>query len=159
MNATLSLPFDKAQQIMIDQVPHERFLGMRLVEQEYKEGRIVVDLPYSEKLIGDPESGVVGGGAITTLMDAVCGSAVIVKLRELRRIATLDLRIDYLRLAHPGRTVRAQAECYRVTHHIAFVRATAHDGDPQDLVATATGTFIVFEERINLDGLGDGSPS
>ncbi len=153
MNALVRLPFDKAQHYFIDVIPYSHFLGMRLVE--YTEGRIVFDLPYSEKLIGDPETGVMQGGAITTLLDAVCGNAVLTKLRELRRVATLDLRIDYLRPAQAGRTVRAEAECYRVTHHIAFVRATAHDGDPQNLLATAAGTFVVFEDRVAAHAAAD----
>jgi uncharacterized protein (TIGR00369 family) len=144
MNPLLGLTPDKARHFFIDIVPHSRALGLQLVS--YEEGRVVIDLPYDRKLIGNPETGVIHGGATTTLVDATCGAAILTKLRTLRRIATLDLRIDYLRPARPGHTIRCEAECYRVTHQVAFVRAIAHDGDANDLLATAAGSFVLFEE-------------
>ncbi|MDB5988246.1 MAG: Thioesterase family protein [Nevskia sp.] len=134
----------QAQHIMIDSIPQSHALGLQVLE--FAPGRVVVDLPYDARLVGDPDTGVLHGGAITTLVDGSCGAAVMSALRTLRRCATVDLRIDYLRAARPHRTVRCIAECYRVTHEIAFVRATAHDGDPADLLANAAGTFVLFEE-------------
>jgi uncharacterized protein (TIGR00369 family) len=144
MNPLLSLSPEKAQQFFIDMVPHSHALGLRLVS--FEQGRVVLDLPYDRRLIGNPETGVIHGGATTTLFDATCGAAILTKLYELRRIATLDLRIDYLRPARPEHAVRCEAECYRVTRQVAFVRAIAHDGDPQDLLATAAGSFVIFED-------------
>lgn len=144
MNPLLSLTPEKARHFFIDIVPHSRALGLQLVS--FEAGRVVLDLPYDRKLIGNPETGVIHGGATTTLFDATCGAAILTKLHVPRRIATLDLRIDYLRPARPGHTIRCEADCYRVTHQVAFVRATAHDGDPNDLLATAAGSFVIFEE-------------
>jgi len=58
--------------------------------------------------------------------------------------ATLDLRVDYLRPATPGKTVIGRGECYRITRSIAFVRGQAHDGDPADPLAHVAGTFMVL---------------
>ncbi len=124
-------------------VPHNEALDIRIVDVE--PGHMVMELPWDEKLVGNPETFVLHGGVITTLIDGCCGGAVLTALRVPRRVATLDLRIDYLRPAKPRMAVRAVADCYRVTQHVAFVRASAFDGDDSDPVATAAGTFALFD--------------
>lgn len=125
-------------------VPHNRELGLSVVELGAAEA--TMRLPYSEKLVGNPETGVLHGGAVTTLIDATCGIAVFMKMARMARIATMDLRIDYLRPARPGKELLARAECYKLTRAVAFVRALAHHGDSEDPVASAQGTFIIVED-------------
>ena len=100
-------------------------------------------LPYDEKLIGDPASGVIASGPIITMMDMATSLAIWIKRKAFVPHATLDLRVDYLRPATPGKTVIGRGECYRITRSIAFVRGQAHDGDPSDPLAHVAGTFMV----------------
>src|SRR5262245_55770205 len=74
-------------------------LGIKVVD--ISPCKAVVRLPWSEDLVGDPVRGVVFGGVITTLLDQASGLAVQCALPEFKTIATLDLRIDYLRAAEP----------------------------------------------------------
>ena len=106
-----------------------------------------------ERLVGNPETGVIHGGAVTTLIDTVCGLAVITAPDEPSRVATLDLRIDYLRPATPLRDLYARAEVYKLTRHVAFLRAEAYEDDPRDLVAAATGTFMFVRRNAAREGL------
>ena len=101
------------------------------------------NVPYSDKLVGNPDTGVLHGGAITALLDAASGAAVFASLTDWVPIATLDLRIDYLRPAEPGRDVMAQASCYKMTKHVAFTRAVAYHDDPEHPIASSVGTFMV----------------
>ena len=64
------------------------------------------------------------------------------QLQDFRSYATLDLRVDYMRAAVPGKTVIGRGECYKLTRTISFIRGIAHDGDPDDPVAHVTGTFM-----------------
>ena len=89
--------------------------------------------------------GVLASGPIISLMDMATSMAIWMKLGRFRPQATLDLRVDYLRPATPRQRIVGRGECYGLTKSIAFVRGTAHDGDPDDLVAHVTGTFISTE--------------
>lgn len=99
-------------------------------------------LPYDPALTIGLDSGILASGPIVALMDMACGGAVVMRQGRMRPMATLDLRIDYLRPALPGRAVVGRADCYRMTRSIAFVRGQAHDGDPADPVAYVVGTFM-----------------
>lgn len=122
-------------------VPHNRALGMEIVE--VARGEAVFRLPHDPKLVGNPDTGVIHGGAITALLDGASGAAVFAALDELVPIATLDLRIDYLRPADAGRAVLARATCYKMTRNVAFTRAVAYHEDPADPIAHSVGTFMV----------------
>ena len=139
--------FDRSvmQEAFTGAIPHVVELGITALS--VGEGEAVMRLPYQERLVGNPETGVLHGGVITTLIDSVCGLAVLSALDVPRRIATIDLRIDYVRPASPGEDVLARAECYKVTTQVAFVRCVAHQGEEEDLVASASGTFMIHREN------------
>lgn len=124
-----------------DNVPHNHALG--IVIEAMGDATARFRLPYAAKLVGNPETGVLHGGAITALLDACAGAAVFAALPQLQPIATLDLRIDYLRPAEPGRDVWAEATCHHTSKNVAFVRALAFHADGEPPIATAAGTFMI----------------
>lgn len=123
----------------IEAIPHARALQMKFIA--IGEGTAEIEMPYDEKLVGDPATGVIHGGAVSALMDTCGGAAVVSHPGAPLGTATIDLRIDYMRPATPGQTIVAQATCYHVTRSVAFVRAVALDDDRDRPVATATGAF------------------
>jgi uncharacterized protein (TIGR00369 family) len=122
-------------------VPHNQALGIQIIRIDATEA--VFELPYDPKLVGNPDTGTLHGGAITALLDSCSGAAVFARLTEMVPIATLDLRIDYLKPAEPGKSVIARASCYKLTRNVAFTRAVAHQGDPEDVIAHSVGTFML----------------
>jgi uncharacterized protein (TIGR00369 family) len=122
-------------------VPHNQALGLEVVELD--DARARFRLPWQEKLVGNPKTEVLHGGVITSMMDACCGAAVFMALDAPMPIATLDLRIDYLRPATPRQEVFASAHCYKVTRNVAFVRSIAYQATEDDPIASAAGTFML----------------
>ena len=55
-------------------IPHNKALGLELLELERGEAKF--RLPYDAKLVGNPDTGVLHGGAITALLDASSGASV-----------------------------------------------------------------------------------
>ena len=138
---TDSQPRAPKRRVFSGVIPHMDALGMETVEAT--NGIAVVRLPWRAELVGNPESGVLHGGVVTTLIDTVSGLAALTGLKAPEPVATLDLRIDHLRPATPHADLYARAECYRLTSRIAFIRATAYQDDPDDPVASSVSTFML----------------
>lgn len=129
----------KAAKQFISALPHSQALGMTL--DAIGDGSAEISMGWDERFVGDPETGVIHGGAVSALMDTCGGAAVMSHPQASVGTATIDLRIDYMRAAQPGQRIRALAEVYHVTRSVAFVRAKALDDDDEKPVATATGAF------------------
>ncbi|MGY2173488.1 PaaI family thioesterase [Pseudomonas gingeri] len=119
---------------------HCQVLGLSLHSADAR--GLTLILPYSPQIVGDPQSGVIHGGALTSLMDTACGMATLCVLPEFEVCPTLDLRIDYMHPAQPGQDVYGFAECYRVTRDIIFARGFAYQDDPANPIAHVVGTFM-----------------
>lgn len=140
---------DKAEiaRKFIEAIPHSRALSMELVR--IGDGHAEITMPYDARLIGDPATGVIAGGAVSALMDTCGGAAVVSHSANMGATATLDLRIDYMRPATPGQALTAKADVYHMTRSVAFVRAVALDDDTDRPVATATGAFTVGPSKVS----------
>ncbi|MHA6287391.1 PaaI family thioesterase [Maricaulis sp. CAU 1757] len=127
--------------LIVDGSPHAVSLGLTIDRLTAEE--TIMRAPYSSELIGDPETGTLHGGVVTALLDHACGIAAFAGFGATDTPATLDLRIDYMRPARPGKDVVAVASSLKSHGLVTFVRATAHDGDPDDPVALAQAAFMI----------------
>jgi len=132
---------NQIQNIIDVGVPHCSDIGIK-VETLDKDG-VTMRLPYDERFVGNPVSGILHGGIVTTLIDTASGMCIYVKMQTYVPIATLDLRIDYLKAAEPNKDVLARAYCYRLSKQIAFVKAVAYHEDPEDPIANSVSTFML----------------
>ncbi|HEX7945991.1 MAG TPA: PaaI family thioesterase [Phenylobacterium sp.] len=126
---------------MTEFVPHAHALGLTLLAVGDSRGSMRVE--WREDLVGDPDSEVIASGVVTALIDHTCGLAINAAFDMPQPIATLDLRIDYLRPAAPRAGVTCEAFGYKTTRSIGFVRAEAWDVDRGDLIATAQAAFML----------------
>ena len=142
----VSKPSDSlARRAFAGAIPHNLDLGIEPLEAQ--DGHALAKLAYDARLVGDPETGVIHGGVVTTLIDTVCGLAVMTALETPQPIVTLDLRIDYLKPAKPKEDLLARAHAYKVTRQVVFVRAAAYQSDEERPIANAVGTFMLLSKR------------
>ncbi len=137
----------------LSEIPHSAVLGLELVSAE--RDRAVMRLPYRDTFIGNPETGALHGGVVLSLVDSTSGKAVFCAVPAPETIATLDLRIDYLKPASPGLDLYCMAECYKLTRTVAFIRAQVYhtEGDP---IAHSVSTFMRASSDISKSTMGGG---
>ncbi|MEI6860354.1 MAG: PaaI family thioesterase [Shewanella sp.] len=138
----------------VDQLAQCRRLKLKV--HEASEHHVLIELPYNHELIGYPDTGVIHGGVITTLMDTASGSAVVCaiydKYQSLELSPTLDLRVDYMKPAAPNKPVYGFAECYKISSSVSFTRAIAYQNSIDDPIAHAVGSFMrISPEMIDDD--------
>jgi len=129
-------------------IPHSCECGM--VVESVDETGARASMPFRPEWLGDTERGLIHTGVITTLVDTISGLAAVAGAGRFETIATLDLRMDFLRPARPDKALRTHAVCYRLTPSITFVRASAWQDDEREPVAVSQSTFM----RGSVPGLG-----
>lgn len=130
---------------MVQFTPQARALGIELTEIDG--ARVRGRVPYRAELVGDPDTGVIAGGVLTTFLDQISGVAAVMAMTAPTAVATIDLRIDYMRPAEPGRDIHAEAQCIRLTRSVAFVRAVAFEDNADNPIAHAMATFMIAGGR------------
>lgn len=131
---------------------HSGWLGLRYAA--HGDDWVELELPWRKDLLGEDEQKVLASGPILSLMDMASGLAIWKAMDRFEAIATLDLRVDYVRPAREGASVFGRSQCYRVTRSAAFVRGVAHDGDASDPVAHIQAVFMKIggDKRVLPDG-------
>lgn len=79
------------------EIPFNKFMGLRVELAENGLARLF--LPYRPEFTGDARRPALHGGILSTLIDTCGGVAVWTLCKVDDRIATIDMRVDYLRPA------------------------------------------------------------
>lgn len=123
-------------------VKHSHVLGIEVLTATERRAR--VRLPWREELVGNPDTGVIHGGAIFAFMDQAGGLAnACTSFPKFEITPTIDMRVDHLRAPAKGRAIICDAECYRDSSQVMFVRMTVfEEGGDDEPVATALATYM-----------------
>jgi uncharacterized protein (TIGR00369 family) len=135
------------RRVVEELIPFNKFLGVRVVLME--PGRVELEIPWRDELIGDPVKAAIHGGVISSLADAAGGFAVWSALEHpAARVSTIDLRIDYLR---PGRceALLAEAVAVRVGRTVGATDMRLFHASSRDaLVATGKGVYAIKVPKV-----------
>jgi uncharacterized protein (TIGR00369 family) len=129
-------------------IPFNKHLGMKVVE--LTERRVVVRVPYTDTLIGDPFRPAIHGGVISALADTAGGLAVFLRIGfETARCATVDLRVDYYLPARQQEII-AEAEVVRIGNRVGVARILVKQTDETGTlvdVAEGKGVYNIFRVK------------
>lgn len=89
------------------------------------------------------ETGMIHGGLCTIVLDSIFGLTVFTAMEEVKPIATINLRTDYVARASAGARVRCAAVCDAIDHDVAFVSGRLTQEENGALIATASGAFMI----------------
>ncbi|MGQ7846145.1 thioesterase family protein [Granulosicoccus sp. 3-233] len=133
-------------------ISFNEFLGFRI--QQLDPGPIRIGFQMRPELIGHYLFGRLHGGVISSVLDVTGGLAVMMGiagfhkeenseqiLQRFSRLATIDLRVDYLRQGI-GKEFLAEAEVVRLGRRVAVCSMRLRN-DEQTLIATGNANYIV----------------
>ncbi len=128
------------------------FLGFQI--RQLDPGPVRVSFEMRPELIGHYLFGRLHGGVISSVLDVAGGLAVMMGiagfheeescdqiLQRFSRLATIDLRVDYLRQGI-GKEFTAEAKVLRLGRRVA-VCSMSLTNDEQTLIATGNASYIV----------------
>jgi|SRR5580700_6036913 uncharacterized protein (TIGR00369 family) len=102
-------------------------------------GRVTMQMKVDDRHL--QVHGVVHGGILAALADTAGGLATYMACPRGTRVATVEMKINYLEAVEGG-TVSAEAEVVRLGRHISVVDCDVRDEDRR-LVGKALMTFFV----------------
>lgn len=137
----MSTFIEKLRDNYVERTPHMRDIGLRITELDASHATML--MPASPRWLGDPARGMLHPGPLTVLADSCCGLAISAALPRPVPMATLDLRMDYLRRAGPEMDVYCEARCIRIARNVAFVDAQVWQDDRSRPIAIARGAFMM----------------
>ena len=123
---------------------HGLITHMAIEIEEISPKGVLVRMPFNPDFCVDAEQTLLHGGILTALLDSVFGLANFVAIKGISTMATLDLRVDYLRPARSRADIMVRAHCFRQTRHIAF--NTGHvwfDQEENEEVARGMASFAL----------------
>lgn len=133
------------KKFMEEIVPFNRWLGVQCTRAE--KGICRLEIPFREELVGDPFRPTLHGGVISMLADTAGGGAVWTTSDDERtRVATIDLRIDYLRPAKLERLI-AEATVVRVGNRVGVTDMRVFHPDAEaEPIATGKGVYNIVQK-------------
>ena len=137
-------------QKLVTRCPFQAWLGLRVTN--IRPDLTVLELPWREELMSSPEARSTHGGVLASLIDTAGCCAVAANLGY--TVPTVDMRVDYHRVAGPGRLV-AEGRPLKIGKLVAFAEAKIFDG-AGELVASGK---IVYRHKRNSGPQGGDVPT
>lgn len=122
---------------------HNAAIGLTYVDHgpDWMEYRVA----WKPELVAEAGSDRISSSVIYSALDASCALLPYVVTGRMIPAPTLELRVDHFRRPAPRKNLIFRGTSLKLDANISFTRAIAHEGDPDDPVAVANGTFMPVE--------------
>jgi uncharacterized protein (TIGR00369 family) len=136
-------PFWDVMEGRVAPPPAATLLGWELIAVDPEAGTIEVAFTATDQFLNP--IGVIQGGLLAAMLDDTLGPALVATLGPGQFAPTVDLHVQFLRPAHPGR-LTGRGRVVRRGKDIAFMAGELLDNSGQ-LVAAATATAQIRAVR------------
>lgn len=136
--------------------PALKTLGGAVTGWDAKAEMVVIECrptaDHCHSIEGHPRGGIVQGGFITGWVDAAMAHACVAKSGFTVGVPSLEIKVSFLRPAHPDVTYRARGWITRWARRIAFMEAELLD--PDGLVIARASSTAALTHLPTKDGEG-----
>ena len=123
-------------QALVERGPYLRWLGIRVLVFEAQQ--IEVKASWREDWVANPSLRQTHGGILAALVDFAADFALVPHLG--RMAPTIDMRVDYHRLAKPG-DLTAKGRVIKLGRQFSVCEAEIRDA-AGELIASGRGTYL-----------------
>ncbi len=128
-----------------EEIPFNKFIGLRVELAENGFARLF--LPYRPEFTGDARRPALHGGILSTLIDTCGGVAVWTRCQLDDRIATIDMRVDYLRPA-PQADLVAEARVRLMGNRVGNVQTKIFTREePEKIIAEGSAVYNIRRHK------------
>jgi len=128
--------------VVENQIPMAKFIGVKVLEIE--EGYVKLLFPYREEFIGDPRTKRLHGGYTATAIDLAGGIASMTYMTSPNDdVATIDMRIDYLRPGKPKELIAEGKVLSKRRRSIVTDMTIYHSDNKDKIIAIGRGVFSI----------------
>lgn len=121
---------------------HHLFATLKMEPTRVDQGGVCVEAVIPDFFAYQADDRQAHTGAYTIILDTVFGFAVFAKLQNLKAIATINLKTEYLGAVEIGAKIVCSAECHSLDGDIARLRGEIV-GEAGIPLASATGAFMI----------------
>lgn len=123
-------------QALVDRGPFLRWLGVKVLV--FEENSVEVKAAWREDWVANPSLQQTHGGILAALIDFAADFALVPRLG--RMVPTIDMRVDYHRLAKPG-DLTVKGRVIKLGRQFSVCEAEIRDA-AGELIASGRGTYV-----------------
>ena len=123
-------------QALVDRGPFLRWLGVRVLV--FNENNVEIRAKWREDWVANPSLQQTHGGILAALIDFAADFTLVPRLG--RMVPTIDMRVDYHRLAKPG-DLTVKGRVVKLGRQFSVCEAEIRDA-AGELIASGRGTYV-----------------